>query len=432
MFRYVVPRQRTCTKSITPNVKNQPRQLFKSRNNYSTVSGSLLTTPAPKLINFQQASTSRVKLVWDDQTTSEFHSIWLRDNCPCNACLHPETKQKLLDTPELPLEIAPKSLSVDSSGSLRIVWDHENHTSVYSPQLLKKLKETSSKVEYDSVKLPTMELWEASTIEKQRQNIQFEAKDVLENDQVRDQWLKMMYTYGVTFVKNVPCQENEILKVAERMGPVKDTVYGLTFDVVSKATPDAHLAYTGRELKHHTDMNYKENSPGVQFLHCLKSRARGGQSLFVDGFYAANWLKQFHPQSFQLLSSVRVPFVMKTGASEYRSLMPIIGVVDGQLSEVHVNNRTMKELSISDELVVPFYYAYKLLTQKLRETSSEFVFDLKEGDIVVFNNRRVLHGRTAFDPSSGDRHLQGCYVDMDDFVARLRVAMKKSNNNNNN
>ncbi len=35
------------------------------------------------------------------------------------------------------------------------------------------------------------------------------------------------------------------MKVAERMGPVKDTVYGLTFDVISKATPDAHLAYTG-------------------------------------------------------------------------------------------------------------------------------------------------------------------------------------------
>jgi len=237
-----------------------------------------------------------------------------------------------------------------------------------------------------------------------------------------------MYKYGVSFIKDVPCVDKELLKIGERMGPVKDTVYGLTFDVVSKATPDAHLAYTGRGLHHHTDMNYKENSPGMQFLHSLKSRARGGQSLFVDGFYAANWLKHSNPQSFHLLSTLRVPFVMKTGDSEYRSLMPIIGLGDdGEVIEVHVNNRTMKEISIPEELVVPFYYGYKLFHQKMREKSSEFLFDLKEGDMVVFNNRRILHGRTSFDPSSGDRHLQGCYVDMDDFLARLRVAMKKSN-----
>jgi gamma-butyrobetaine dioxygenase len=291
------------------------------------------------------------------------------------------------------------------------------------------LKEASAKAEYDSVKLPDMELWNTEIIHKRVPTIQFQYNDVLKDDQARDEWLKIMYKYGVSFVKNVPCQNHELLKVAERMGPVKDTVYGLTFDVVSKATPDAHLAYTGRGLHHHTDMNYKENSPGMQFLHSLKSRARGGQSLFVDGFFAANWLKQNHAQYFNLLSSLRVPFVMKTGDSEYRSLMPIIGLGDdGEVKEVHVNNRTMKEISIPEELVVPFYAGYKLLHQKMREQSSEFLFDLKEGDMVVFNNRRILHGRTAFDPTSGDRHLQGCYVDMDDFLAKLRVAMKKSSN----
>jgi gamma-butyrobetaine dioxygenase len=38
-----------------------------------------------------------------------------------------------------------------------------------------------------------------------------------------------------------------------------------------------------------------------------------------------------------------------------------------------------------------------------------------------FNNRRVLHGRDEVNPQSGPRHLQGCYVDPDDFLSRLRV-----------
>jgi gamma-butyrobetaine dioxygenase len=39
----------------------------------------------------------------------------------------------------------------------------------------------------------------------------------------------------------------------------------------------------------------------------------------------------------------------------------------------------------------------------------------------VFDNRRVMHGRDAFDSSSGMRHLRGCYVDRTEFQSRLRV-----------
>ncbi len=56
-------------------------------------------------------------------------------------------------------------------------------------------------MEYDSVKLPDMELWDASVIAKQQPHIDFKFKDILENGDVRDQWLKNMYKYGVTFVR---------------------------------------------------------------------------------------------------------------------------------------------------------------------------------------------------------------------------------------
>ncbi|NDH87932.1 MAG: gamma-butyrobetaine,2-oxoglutarate dioxygenase, partial [Actinobacteria bacterium] len=37
---------------------------------------------------------------------------------------------------------------------------------------------------------------------------------------------------------------------------------------------------------------------------------------------------------------------------------------------------------------------------------------LRPGELVAFDNRRVLHGRRAF-RSSARRHLQGCYIDID-------------------
>ncbi len=44
--------------------------------------------------------------------------------------------------------------------------------------------------------------------------------------------------------------------------------------------------------------------------------------------------------------------------------------------------------------------------------------------MVVFDNRRVLHGREAFDPASGYRRLLGCYVDRGEWDSRIRVLSR--------
>lgn len=40
------------------------------------------------------------------------------------------------------------------------------------------------------------------------------------------------------------------------------------------------------------------------------------------------------------------------------------------------------------------------------------------GDIVGFDNRRMLHGCDAFDTGAGSRVLTGCYADRDDLFSR--------------
>jgi len=45
---------------------------------------------------------------------------------------------------------------------------------------------------------------------------------------------------------------------------------------------------------------------------------------------------------------------------------------------------------------------------------------LKPGQMIVFDNHRVLHGRRAFDPLGGERWLQQLSVDREEFQNRLR------------
>jgi hypothetical protein len=45
--------------------------------------------------------------------------------------------------------------------------------------------------------------------------------------------------------------------------------------------------------------------------------------------------------------------------------------------------------------------------------------------MLVFNNQRLLHGRTAFDPTKSHRHVRSCNVDLDEFYSSLRVAYRE-------
>ena len=44
---------------------------------------------------------------------------------------------------------------------------------------------------------------------------------------------------------------------------------------------------------------------------------------------------------------------------------------------------------------------------------------MNEGEIWMFNNLRLLHGRAAFDTQEGIRHFQGAYVDVDGVRVRI-------------
>ncbi|XP_023233830.1 uncharacterized protein LOC111633481 [Centruroides sculpturatus] len=172
---------------------------------------------------------------------------------------------------------------------------------------------------------------------------------------------------------------------------------------------------------------------GLQMLHCLKANdpkengtGVGGKSFFVDGFYIANWLRDVHPAAFHILSSTPVKFAIKSHSMNYSQTIPVICVDnDGEVQEIHYNNRTMAPLQIPSHLVMPFYHAYQLMANKMREESCQLSFHMVPGDLVAFNNRRVLHGRTSFDPTKVTRHLQGCYVDIDEVFTRYKAMISE-------
>lgn len=79
---------------------------------------------------------------------------------------------------------------------------------------------------------------------------------------------------------------------------------------------------------------------------------------------------------------------------------------------------TQAPLDIPEELIEPYYSALRVLAHVVQRDDLVYRFRLSPGDTVVFDNQRVLHGRTGFE---GKRWLRQVYIDRDAFHSRLRV-----------
>lgn len=353
-----------------------------------------------------------VTVTWGDGRSSRFHHIWLRDNCP--SARHPVVGERTLDPVTIPLDIQPQS--VELNGNLNITWANDGHHSQYSPDWL-----YNNAYEFEARESrryrPT--LWTNETLSDFLPEVQYE--DVMASDEGLLQWLRLLRDYGFAIVRNVPTESEMVLKAARRINFLRDSNFGVLFNVESKPDPNS-LAYTAVKLNAHTDLVSREVQPGIQFLHCLVFDAEGGESILVDGWAAAEELKETHPEDYELLSTVAIPYRYQDKETDIKAKGPIICLdADGNYYDIRYSIALLAPLDIDHHLVKPFYRAFGNYSRILRDPRYEFKFRLQAGDLESFNNRRVLHGRDEFNPQSGPRHLQGCYVDTDDFMSRLRV-----------
>ncbi|GFX30614.1 trimethyllysine dioxygenase, mitochondrial [Trichonephila clavipes] len=203
-----------------------------------------------------------LKIGFQDNLASNFYYIWLRDNCQCTSCIHSESRQKMVDTVSLDLNIKAQCYHVTDNGKLKIVWP-DGHISLYDSDWLHKHGTDFELDSYDNIhdNMPPFTTWDGEMIRNIKPEISYE--ELMKTEEGLKKWLTMMYKYGIVILKGTPCVKNEVLKVMERIAYVKKTKWGASFDVICKPvqTDPKHLAYTGMYLELHTDMNYLEKSP---------------------------------------------------------------------------------------------------------------------------------------------------------------------------
>jgi gamma-butyrobetaine dioxygenase len=243
-----------------------------------------------------------------------------------------------------------------------------------------------------------------------------------QTDSGRLELLLAVRDYGIAKLSGVPTEVGSVAAVAAGFGPMHVNNYGGIFDVRS----DANLnlgSNTGVFLPPHTDESYRHDAPGISFFHCLQATPVGGESTLVDGFRAAQLLQQTDPESFEVLTRVPVFFQRYALPQEdMRSHTRILVTdIDGEVVGVRWTDRTLPPQDLPGNLVEPVYRALRGFWKLVNSKELQHCYRLNPGDLHVFDNHRVLHGRLEFDPRSGARHLQQCSVNRDEFHSSLRT-----------
>ena len=376
------------------------------------------TYPLISALGGVQGLADRVVIEWADGRVSPFHHVWLRDNCPCDQCVYSVTREQVFESVDAAEDLRPLATRIDSDGCLRIDWQ-DGHLSRFDPGWLRAhAYDDESRAERLAGKSQPR-LWHSDL-----QLPVFDYTALMNDNAALLQWLLAVRDIGLTQVRGVPTEPGSLKLIAQRISFIRESNFGVLFNVQSKADADSN-AYTAFNLPLHTDLPTRELQPGLQFLHCLVNDAEGGESIFVDGFAIADALRQEEPQLFEALCEIPVEFRNKDRHSDYRCLAPIIAVdALGRVAEIRMANFLRGAFDTSVAQMPLLYRAYRRFIAMTREPRFRLMQRLKPGELWCFDNRRTLHARNAFDPATGARHFQGCYVDRDELLSRVLVLQR--------
>ena len=367
---------------------------------------------------FQDDEMDMIHIKWSDNSDNSYPFLWLRENDP--AGFHKDTNERMTDLTSIPLDISLTKAFIKDD-VLILNWSDSENSTRYNLDWLYHHKPGKRASDPAAIK---KRCWRGGMGRDKLPTAK--AKDLLQDDDALATWLENTQSFGLSLVTGLDARHDAGMEVAKRIGFLRETNFGTTFQVQSKPNPN-NLAYTSVALPPHTDLPNQELPPGFQFLHCLANEAEGGGSTFADGLAISTDLRANDIEAFNMLSSVSIPFRFYDENTDIRSRKHVITLnLDGEISEICFNAHIADFLDIDPKLMKSYYRAYGKFMKMTRSNAYLISLRLAVGEMVVFDNRRILHGRDAFNPETGFRHLHGCYVDRGEFESRLRVLKRRS------
>ena len=365
------------------------------------------------IISSVRADDANVSLLldWSDGRTDQFHYIWLKDNDPA---LREKNGQINHDPFDIHIDIKPRTF--DYTGEMLVIeWEGGYGSSRYDAAWLAKHSYQTNIV---SASRPRRLGWTTEEMSKQFQKHNYQS--VANTDDGLRNLLQCVWDHGFAILENVPERDGMVIEVSRLFGYPRETNYGTMFELMGSPTAEDR-GHDNAFLPSHVDNPYRNPIPTVQLLHCMRNSVAGGESTIVDGIRVAEEVQLRDKQAFELLSSIPVTYRYHDDDVDLSSEGPIIRINQrNEIIGILASPINVQPFDCAPDIMLPFYKAYHLIGSLIRSPVFRFQTKLNSGDLMIMDNTRVLHGRTAFH-SDGARRLQGCYADIDGMWSKLAV-----------
>ncbi len=359
-----------------------------------------------------------VEVVWVDGRMAKYHAMWLRDNCACKHCLDDTSRERVNAILLIPDDVRPKSVHISSEGGLRVVWTEavgECTTSHFHPGWLRTY-------DYSNGTRPT-DIWETETWGQElAQDLPiFTAAGVFDDEDIRYDFLTTLRRLGLAIVTDMPQDYETFERISSQIGLLRDMNWGKIFEII--ASPDGkYIANRGFALDAHSDAATREYMPGFQIFQCVENTSEGGESFWVDGFHLAETIRRDHAEAFTLLSTIPWEQADRSQANHYRWNAPIFDLDrSGHIAAVRDTTWLRAPLYLDFDTVPKLFAAYRLYASLKAKSENQVERKLVKGDVAFVDNRRVLHGRRAYNPRTGLRHIRTSYGEREELLSAIRI-----------
>lgn len=393
----------------------------------------------PKIAKVEKnARTNLLTVTWENGKIGKFPFIWLRDMSldPQTFHLTDNLRARAVHWNQYKPDVQPANLSVNADlNTIQVKWPCGLESSYHSDFLLKRnfiepqIQENRKSVYFKEKK----NLWDSKIIQNEHPRCSW--KDVKEYGQIYHDWLVGLAEYGVAVVEDTGANLLTVNDLVDNyIGHTWNSYYGSYWDITPQKTP-SNLGYVaGKNLQFHTDLPCYETPPGLLAFHMIKPAKKGGFSHFVDTFKVGETIRQKHPEVFKILSETEIEYIDHGGSEFYQFYMqtrhPVFRLKpNGEIgSMVYSNHMRTWFWDEPPEKIQQIYWALNVFMEICY--SPEFLFEipLKAGEIVIFDNSRVLHSRTGYECDPGEnRVVEGCYLSWDVVKSRIRLLKAKLN-----
>jgi len=395
----------------------------------STTAG--VPVPTPDFYDYHWAAAESVDVDgqfmtvrWGDGVELQAFSLWLWENAVGDGGVDLATREGLVDPAEHNLALGIDSAEISDDGAIEVSFS-SGVTSRFHPGWLRHVADGHHLA---TSWLPQTTVWTTADLAAPPTH---SGPAVLANDEAFRNWINDLVRFGISRLRGLADDPNVNVALAKKIGAIRDTNFGPTWDVkadidLAGSADTNSTANTNLRLGPHTDLPTRETPPGFQFLHCYKNEATGGESTIADGAAVVAALKREHPEHYEALTTLKWVFFNRGPGIDHRWSGPFIdlGVAGAPLTlRAFYPVRGFPDMDVAD--MPRAYAALQRFSEMAASDQFQMSYPFEPGDMIGFDNRRILHGRAPF-AAGGLRHLRGMYLDHDEIYSATRVANRRA------